>query len=132
MGYRTAQVALTNHPTMNNRHKILLSVLIGASALLSTPARAQGIMTSADIRFTEAMDLYQLGKWTHAYERLAILADNHHADAARIALLMYRFGPSLYGVTSSASKEQVERWAQIASQQWADGNRLSAEQVAGN
>ena len=117
---------------MNNRHKILLSLVIGASALLSAPSRAQTIEVTADTRFSEAMDYYQLGKWTHAYERLAILADNHHADAARITLLMYRFGPRLYGVRSSASKEQVERWARIASQQWADGNRLSAEQVAGN
>jgi len=112
---------------MNNCHKILLSALITASALLSTPSRAQNTMPSAEIRFTEAMDLYQLGKWARAYEKLVILADLSHADAARIALLMYRFGPSLYGVTSSATKEQVKRWALVASQQWADGNRLAAQ-----
>ena len=104
---------------MNNRHKIVLAVLISASALLSAPARAQNIEFAADIRFAEAMDYYQLGKWAKAYERLAALADNNHAGAARIALLMYRFSPSLYGVTSNASKEQAERWARIASQQWA-------------
>jgi hypothetical protein len=102
---------------MNNRHKILLSVLIGASALLSAPAQAQGTVATADARFSDAMDFYQLGKWAQAYDRLAALADDNHAGAARIALLMYRFSPSLYGVTANASKEQAERWARIASQQ---------------
>jgi hypothetical protein len=110
---------------VNNRHKILLSVLIFASTLLSTQARAQNTDPSADIRFAEAMDLYEMGKWSSAYERLAVLADNRHAEAARIALLMYRFGPTLYGVESSASKEQVERWARIASQQLEDGVRTA-------
>ncbi|MEI8159248.1 MAG: hypothetical protein WCH60_20495 [Burkholderiales bacterium] len=104
---------------MNNRHKIVLAVLISASALLSAPARTQNIEVTVNTRFVEAMDFYQLGKWAKAYERLAALADNNHAGAARIALLMYRFSPSLYGVTSNASKEQAERWARIASQQWA-------------
>lgn len=104
---------------MNNRHKIVLAVLISASALLSDPARTQNIEVTVNTRFVEAMDFYQLGKWAKAYERLAALADNNHAGAARIALLMYRFSPSLYGVTSNASKEQAERWARIASQQWA-------------
>ena len=93
--------------TMNNRHKIVLAVLISASALLSAPARTQNIEVTVNTRFVEAMDFYQLGKWAKAYERLAALADNNHAGAARIAMLMYRFSPSLYGVTSNASKEQA-------------------------
>ena len=81
-------------------------------------ALATAMPTSAasdEERFADAMALYRDGRYSAAYGHFATLADGGHADAARIALLMVRFGPQLYGVPWSASDYQVARWADFAS-----------------
>ena len=65
-----------------------------------------------DDRFDAAVSLYRDGHWALAFERLAALADQDHAPAAKLALLMLRYGVSLYGVCFAVQPTQVARWAQ--------------------
>lgn len=81
------------------------------AALAAMPTSAA---TDVD-RFDEAMRLYHDSHYGAAYEHLAELADGGHAESARIALLMRRFGPSLYRSHWSATALQVQRWLQVAS-----------------
>ncbi len=67
-----------------------------------------------DDRFEAAMQLYHDGRYAASYTRLAELADTGHAESARIALLMLRFGPSLYGTRLTAPPQQVNRWLEVA------------------
>lgn len=68
-----------------------------------------------DDRFVAAMRLYHDDRYAAAYGRLLELADEGHAEAARIALLMLRFGPTLYRSQWSASQEQIQHWLALAS-----------------
>jgi len=67
-----------------------------------------------DDRFDAAVRLYRDGHWALAFDRLAGLADQGHARAAKLALLMTRYGVSLYGVTFAVPPTQIARWAQRA------------------
>lgn len=84
--------------------------LAGFVVSAAVPASAA---TEVD-RFDAALRLYHDSHYAAAYERLAELADGGHAESARIALLMLRFGPSLYGSHWSATALQSQRWLQVA------------------
>ena len=58
-----------------------------------------------------AITLYERGQWELAYERLERLADNGDALASKLALLMLRYGASLYGTRFVATPRQVAHWA---------------------
>lgn len=60
--------------------------------------------------FAEAVDLYRAGRWSAAFGGFATLADRGHVRAARIALAMFRDGPSLYGLQWQAAPAQLEGW----------------------
>lgn len=95
----------------------MLASAIGAAGPMASPAHTQDSQSDVKEAFAQAMDAYQQGQWAAAYQRLAALADrNHHADAARIALFMHRFGPDLYGGARAATKAQRDHWLRIASQ----------------
>lgn len=82
------------------------------AALVLCTARAIGDANErADADFSAAVRLYEDGHWPFAFERLAALADRGHAPAAKLALLMLRYGGALYGSGFSARPEQVARWA---------------------
>lgn len=92
---------------------VLASVLLCANAAAATsPADA----ARADTQFNEAMDLYGTSRWAAAYGRFAALADRGHAEAARIALLMLRYGSRLYGHDWGASQPQINQWMELALQ----------------
>lgn len=74
----------------------------------------QASAASDEERFVAAMALHHDGRYSAAYGHLVTLADTGHADAARIALLMVRFGPQLYGVPWSAPAWQIVRWVELA------------------
>ena len=78
------------------------------AALAAAPAAA------ADDGFAAAMGAYDEGRHALAYDRLVALADAGHPEAARIALLMLRYGPRLYGVRLAATPTQVDRWLAAA------------------
>ena len=103
---------------------LMVCTLVGTLSLGANQANAQIQHTSAMGTFSEAMGYYELGKWPAAYGRFSVLADRGHADAARIALFMYHFGPRLYGSAWDASEYQLAHWLQLASQQMA--NKMGA------
>lgn len=90
------------------------AALILLCALSGTCESAAADTPSADADFAIAMEQYRLGRWADAYGKFSRLADRNHADAARIALLMVRFGPSLFGSGWGASQPQIDRWRLLA------------------
>jgi hypothetical protein len=62
------------------------------------------------------MQLYRQGHWSGAYGRFAALADQGHAEAARIALLMLRHGSKMYGHEWAASQPQIDQWMKLTLQ----------------
>lgn len=76
--------------------------------------QAQNLATSAPPtvaqRFYAALGEYERNHWPEAYATLSALADSGHPKAARMALLMWRHGPALYGHEFVASADQLARW----------------------
>lgn len=83
-------------------------------ASVATLCATSALAAAEDDRFVEAMRLYHDGRYAASYGRLVELADRGDAEAARIALLMVRYGPQLYGSQWSASGFQIERWLSLA------------------
>lgn len=108
-----------------NPFRFVLHVLV-ALLLCANAAAATSSVDAArsHAQFNEAMDLYSLGKWAAAYGRFASLADQGHAEAARIALLMLRHGSRLYGHDWGASQPQINQWMTLAVQRM---EKLKAE-----
>jgi hypothetical protein len=92
---------------------VLAALFLCTNAAAATPS---GEAVRSEAQFSEAMDLYSLGKWAAAYGRFAALADQGHAEAARIALLMLRHGSKLYGASWGASQPQINQWMKLALQ----------------
>jgi hypothetical protein len=83
-----------------------------ATAVLRTVGEFGDAEESVSTAFTSAVRLYEDGHWEFAFERLTALDDDGHAPAAKLALLMLRYGRALYGKSFSARPAQVARWAQ--------------------
>jgi hypothetical protein len=75
------------------------------------PTAAEQAVSGAD--FAAAMQMYERNQWPQAYAALARLADLGHAEAARIALQMWQWGPVLYRTEFAASAERRARWAWV-------------------
>ena len=90
---------------------VLSVALAGGSATADARPRAKRHVASADDRFNAATTLYERGQWNSAFETLGRLADEGHALASKLALLMLRYGAPLYGTRFEASPGQVARWA---------------------
>jgi hypothetical protein len=80
-----------------------------ALAPVTAAAAASGGTQDAAL-FAEAMQLYRSSRWSAAYGRFMKLADDGHADSARIALLMLRHGRDFYGAEWTAASSQVTAW----------------------
>lgn len=89
-----------------------LAPFVFCSQAAAAPASADA--ASAEAAFNDAMAQYSDCRWADAYSRFAVLAEQGHAEAARIALLMLRHGPALYRHEWSGSPAQVTRWATLA------------------
>jgi hypothetical protein len=97
---------------MKPKRKFARILCVALLAALATTSAAAAVDEET---FDAAMQLYHNGHYPGAYGRLAALADEGHAEAARIALLMFRYGSQLYGNAWSASSDQVQRWSRLAS-----------------
>lgn len=86
--------------------------LAAAAFVLATGRSVGGAEEQSNEAFVLAARLYEDCHWEFAFDRLAVLADQGHAPAAKLALLMLRYGRSLYGTSFNAKPEQVARWAQ--------------------
>ena len=60
--------------------------------------------------FADAAESLRAGRFAEAYGRWVTLADEGDVDAARIALVMHRFGPTVFGSQWDASVEQLAEW----------------------
>ena len=92
-------------------------VLIGATAVVAvcialtgTGLRAHGEAPAGRCRV--AMEAYEAQQWPKAYEQLAAAADAGDASAARVATMMARQGPLLFGQRFDVSRERLQRWDQ--------------------
>lgn len=92
---------------------VLAAFLLCADATAATPPMD---VTSSDLALGDAMEQYKQGRWSAAYGRFVALADQGHAEAARIALLMLRHGAKMYGHDWSASQPQINEWMKLALQ----------------
>ncbi len=62
-------------------------------------------------RFERALGLMQDGCWQDAFHALSELADEGHAQSARLALLFVRRGSRLFGGSYATSAAQRQAWA---------------------
>ncbi len=94
-----------SHRAQKSRARSMLATL--AASMLAATALAQ---MPDDSAFESAQALYDKGHHTQAYGRFAELADAGHAEASRIAWLMHRHGPRLYGQSFPATPYQQLSW----------------------
>lgn len=94
----------------------VIAILLLCTAAAMATGTATANVTSSDAAFNDAMEQYKKGKWSGAYGRFASLADQGHAEAARIALIMLRHGAKMYGHDWGASQPQINQWMKLALQ----------------
>ena len=63
-------------------------------------------------RFQVAMQAYEAQQWPQAYAQLSAAADAGDPAAARVAAMMARQGPLLFGQHFDVSPERLQRWDQ--------------------
>ena len=90
-------------------------VLIGATAIVAACIALTGAGQRADGdapqgRFRMAMAAYEAKQWPQAYAQLSAAADAGDPAAARIATMMARQGPLLFGQRFDVSPERLQRW----------------------
>jgi hypothetical protein len=61
-------------------------------------------------RFDVAIQLLEVGCWSQAFAELSELANHGHPPASRIALMLMRRGPSLFGGAFPATPQEQARW----------------------
>ena len=90
-------------------------VLIGATAIVAAciALTGTGLRGSDDApqgRFRTAMQAYEAQQWPQAYAQLSTAADAGDPAAARVAAMMARQGPLLFGQHFDVSPERLQRW----------------------
>ena len=106
-------------PLVSSSKPVQVDVVTGAleppAARTTVDGPVSGSNPEMDRWFVKAMNLYHAGRYGAAYGNLWQLADEGHADAARMALMMLRLGPTLYAAQWAASADQIEHWSALAS-----------------
>lgn len=97
----------TEWPGGRVRVGIALSAMLLAAA--SSPARA-GVGIAPEARFETAREEYDRCHWELAWREFSRLADEGHAESARLALEMWRYGPALFGRAFVPDADRVARW----------------------
>ena len=90
-------------------------------------APAAATQQLGEVVFADALQLYRHGRFSAAYERFMHLADTGHGESARIALVMLRHGPDLYGSAWTATPAQVGAWERTAGVAGAQQVALAAQ-----
>ena len=90
-------------------------VLIGATAIVAAciALTGTGLRAGDDApqgRFRTAMQAYDAQQWPQAYAQLSAAADAGDPAAARVAAMMARQGPLLFGQRFDVSPERLQRW----------------------
>ena len=119
----TTQASRTRARERRSPHRavgVATALCLGAAAMTSALAQADPSAERTRIDHTtagaldDAQRAYDEGRWETAYRTFATLADVGYADAARIAWLMHRHGPSLYRTVLPASDAQRLRWQHLS------------------
>ena len=106
-------------------------------ALTGTGLRGDGDVPQG--RFRIAMQAYEAQQWPQAYAQLSAAADAGDPAAARVAAMMARQGPLLFGQRFDVSADRLQRWEkatrgevpQATAAARAAGQDAAAIQVAG-
>jgi hypothetical protein len=90
-------------------------LLIGATAIVAacialTGTGLRGRGDAPQGRFRVAMEAYEAQQWPQAYAQLSAAADAGDPSAARVATMMARQGPLLFGQHFDVSPERLQRW----------------------
>ena len=85
-----------------------------AFAPVDSSAGRSALPRAATGALDDARRAYDEGRWEVAYRTFAALADGGDAEAARVAWLMHRHGPSLYRTVLPASETQRLRWQRFS------------------
>jgi hypothetical protein len=89
------------------------AVVAACIALTGTGLRPHGEMPAG--RFRMAMAAYEAQQWPQAYAQLSAAADAGDPSAARVAAMMARQGPLLFGQRFDVSPERLARWERAMS-----------------
>ena len=90
---------------------VVAEMLIAVALLLAVCMALAGMHPSSTAqRYREAMERYQARDWPQAFETLSTLADAGDAPAARVAALMVREGPELFGQRFDVPPQRLARW----------------------
>lgn len=60
-----------------------------------------------------ALSDYETGHYQRAFDRVAVLADAGHCEAARLARDMARYGPRLFAHRFNVAAERLARWQAV-------------------
>ena len=95
----------------------MAQVLIGATAVVAACIALTGTgfaqrAETPGARLRAAMETYQSKMWPQAYAQLAALADAGDPAAARVAAMMARQGPLLFGQRFDVTPARLARWDQ--------------------
>lgn len=82
------------------------AVLLGISLPSGAADVAQG-------GYDQAITAFRAGRTSEAFGQFQELANHGDVDAARIALFMISYGPSLYGKQWDALPVQLDRWNRL-------------------
>ncbi|HEX7890525.1 MAG TPA: hypothetical protein VF522_14280 [Ramlibacter sp.] len=98
-----------------HRLRIALAALMAAVtvSIVSPPAHANPAAKATEREFAEAVEQFKQGKRSLAFGKFIRLANRGDVDAARIALFMHGYGPTLWGAHWEADREDVEYWATL-------------------
>jgi hypothetical protein len=93
-------------------------VLIGATAVIAAciALTGAGMRGNGDVpqgRFRVAMAAYEAQQWPQAYAQLSAAADAGDPAAARVATMMARQGPLLFGQRFDVSPDRLQRWDRV-------------------
>jgi len=95
------------------RLRLALAAFVAAATFgLAAPAQANASRI-ADREFAEAVQQFKQGRRSHAFGMFIALANRGDIDAARIALFMHSYGPTLWGAHWEAGEEDVEYWTTL-------------------
>jgi len=97
---------------MSHHSNSLIAIAMASIAGLAS-AQEAGVAATASLCELAATD-YERGHWREAFAGFSMLADRGETEPARIAVLMWRHGPTLYRFNFAASPEQLQRWAHLA------------------
>jgi hypothetical protein len=97
---------------MINVHPAAIAAMV--VALIAGPAFAQTAATARPTLLDAARLAYEECHWMEAFDAFATLADSGQPEAARVAVLMWRQGPTLYRTAFRADADAVRRWSLLA------------------